>query len=257
MIGKCALRVKTGEGCVLIGIIVNVLAVALGGLCGALFGSRLSGGFTSGLNAVFGICAMGMGISSIVLMENMPAVILAMVLGSSIGLALHVGDWIARGAALLQRPIVKLLGERTGGLPQEEFLSLLVTAIVLFCASGTGIYGSLDAGMTGNATILLSKSILDLFTAAVFACSLGAVVSVIAVPQALIFIALFLAAKAVYPLTTPAMIADFKACGGLLLIATGLRMAKIREFPIADMIPAMVLAMPLSALWVRCIVPLL
>ena len=127
---------------------------------------------------------------------------------------------------------------------------------MLFCASGTGIYGSLDAGMTGEATILLSKSVLDFFTAIVFACSLGAVVSVVAVPQAVIFLALFLMAKVIFPLTTPVMIADFKACGGVLLIATGLRMAKIRDFPIADMIPAMVLVMPVSGVWVRFLAPL-
>ena len=111
--------------------------------------------------------------------------------------------------------------------------------------------------MTGSSTILLSKSVLDLFTAMVFACSLGAVVAVVAVPQFIIFLLLFLAAKAIYPLTTPDMIADFKACGGFLLIATGFRIAKIREFPIADMLPAMVLVMPLSALWTQFITPLL
>lgn len=111
--------------------------------------------------------------------------------------------------------------------------------------------------MTGNATILLSKSILDFFTAVVFACSLGLVTSVIAIPQAIIFLCLFFAARAIFPLTTPTMIADFKACGGFLLIATGLRITKIKDFPIADMLPAMVLVMPLSALWVNCVQPLL
>ena len=76
-------------------------------------------------------------------------------------------------------------------------------------------------------------------------------------PQFIVFMLLFLAAKAIYPLTTPDMIADFKACGGFLLIATGFRIAKIREFPIADMLPAMVLVMPLSALWTQFITPLL
>ena len=52
------------------------------------------------------------------------------------------------------------------------------------------------------------------------------------------------------------MIGDFKACGGVLLLATGFRMLKLKEFPIADMIPAMALVMPLSSLWVNCILPL-
>lgn len=242
----------------MVGIIVNILAVAGGGLLGSLFGKKMSKEFTDSLNTVFGVCAMGMGISSITLMENMPPVILAVVLGTAIGLACKLGRFISRCGEYLQKPVAKLIGGRSGnGMSREEYLSLLVTTIVLFCSSGTGIYGCLDAGMTGNSTILISKSILDLFTAMVFACNLGAVVSLVAAPQFVIFLALFLAAKAIYPLTTPSMIADFKACGGFLLVATGCRIAKMREFPIADMLPAMVLVMPLSGLWVNYIQPLL
>lgn len=242
----------------MIGIIINCLAVIIGGILGMVFGKKMSQEFTAKLNNVFGVCAAGMGISSIVLMENMPPVILAIVLGTVIGLACKLGCLISRAGECLQRPVSKLLGNRgSSTLPKEEYLSLLVTTIVLFCSSSTGIYGSLDAGMTGNCTILISKSILDLFTAMVFACNLGAVVSVVAAPQFVIFTTLFLAAKAIYPLTTPVMIADFKACGGFLLLATGFRIAKMQEFPIADMLPAMVLVMPLSALWTNCIVPLL
>lgn len=140
----------------MIGVIVNVLAVALGGVLGTVFSKKLSTRFTTELNKVFGVCAIGMVISSVPLMQNMPAV-----------------------------------------------------------------------------------------------------TSLVAVPQAAVFFALFFAAKAIYPLTTPTMIGDFKACGGFLLIATGCRIAKMQDFPVADMIPAMVLVMPLSALWTNYITPLL
>lgn len=140
----------------MIGVIVNVLAVALGGVLGTVFSKKLSTRFTTELNKVFGVCAIGMGISSVPLMQNMPAV-----------------------------------------------------------------------------------------------------TSLVAVPQAAVFFTLFFAAKAIYPLTTPTMIGDFKACGGFLLIATGCRIAKMQDFPVADMIPATVLVMPLSALWTNYIAPLL
>ena len=132
-----------------------------------------------------------------------------------------------------------------------------MTVIVLFCASGTGIYGSLDSGMTGDSTILISKSVLDFFTAAIFACNLGYVVSVVAIPQFIIFYILFLLAKFIYPLTTPDMILDFKACGGFLMVATGFRMINVKMFPVADMIPAMIVIMPLSWMWTNWIMPLL
>ena len=83
------------------------------------------------------------------------------------------------------------------------------------------------------------------------------VIAVVAIPQCVIFLIIFAAAKFIFPLTTPDMIADFKACGGFLLLATGFRIAKIHDFPVADMIPAMVLVMPVSWFWVNMIVPVL
>ena len=240
-----------------IGVIIDAASVALGGILGALAGHKLPEHLKVQLNIVLGLCSMGMGISAVGLMKNMPAVIFAIVLGSGIGLAVGLGGWINKGAEAMQRPVARLLHSQNSSMSQEEFTATLVTVIVLFCASGTGIYGSLDAGMTGDSTILISKSILDLFTAAVFACNLGYVVSLVALPQLVIFLALFFGAKGILPMTTPDMIADFKACGGFLMVATGLRMTKIKAFPIADMIPAMVLAMPFSWLWSSCIVPLL
>lgn len=240
-----------------IGVIVDAAAVAVGGILGALAGNLLPEKLKEQLNIVLGLCSMGMGISAIGLMQNMPAVIFAIVLGSGIGLAVGLGNWINKGAEAMQRPVAKLLQGQNSGMSQAEFTATLVTVIVLFCASGTGIYGSLDAGMTGDSTVLISKSILDLFTAAVFACNLGYVVSLVALPQLIIFLALFFGARGILPMTTPEMIADFKACGGFLMVATGLRMTKIKAFPIADMIPAMVLAMPFSWLWSSCILPLL
>ncbi len=58
-----------------IGVIINALVVVIGGIVGALAGDKISESFKENLNTVFGACAMAMGISSVVLMENMPAVV--------------------------------------------------------------------------------------------------------------------------------------------------------------------------------------
>lgn len=240
-----------------VGVIINSLSILFGGIFGALAGHRFSPKFKADLTLVFGVCSMGMGISTIVLMEHMPAVIFSIISGSVIGLLLHVETWINKGAMLLQKPVSILFKNQKSELSQEDFLSALVTIIVLFCASGTGIYGSLTAGMTNDHTILISKSILDFFTAAIFACSLGYVVSTICIPQFLLFVLLFVFAGVILPLTTPSMINDFKACGGFLILATGLRMTGIKNFPIADMLPAMILVMPISWIWVNFVMVLL
>lgn len=234
------------------GVLINTLSILLGGIAGALFGQKMDTKFKTEINLIFGICSMGMGINAIPLMKNMPAVIFAIIIGTALGLVLHLGDWIEKGARSMQKPIANICkNNRT--MKEAEFINQLVTIIVLFCASGTGIYGSLTAGMTGDHSILVSKSILDFFTAAIFASSLGYVVSLIAIPQFLIFFLLFLCAGMILPMTSPAMIDDFKACGGFLMLATGFRMMKIKNFPTADMIPAMILVMPISFLWITYI----
>ena len=233
-----------------IGVIVNVLSVVSGGAIGALAGNKLSMDFKEKLNLILGLCSMGMGISTIVLMQNMPAVIFSVIIGTAIGLVLHLGDRINMVAQGMQKVISKLIKDDRSTGAQEEFIATLVTCIVLFCASGTGIYGSIVSGMTGDHSILIAKSILDMFTGVIFACTLGAVVCIVAVPQFVIFFLLFLLAGIIYPATNEIMIADFKACGGFIMLATGFRMIKVKMFPVADMIPAMIIVMPLSSLWV-------
>ena len=239
------------------GVIINALSVAVGGVIGALVGPKLPARLNAELTKIFGICSMGMGVSAIGLMKNMPAVIFAVIIGTAIGLAVDLGGIINRGAACMEKPVGKLFPNKNKTLSKEEYMSMLVTVIVLFCASGTGIYGSLDSGMSGDHTILISKSILDFFTAMIFGGTLGMVIVAVAIPQCIIFLIIFAAAKFIFPLTTPDMIADFKACGGFLLLATGFRIAKIHDFPVADMIPAMMLVMPVSWLWMNMILPML
>ena len=151
-----------------IGVIINALSVAAGGVIGALFGHKLPAKINSELTKIFGVCSMGMGVSSIGLMKNMPAVIFAVIIGTAFGLAVNLGGIINGGATCMEKPVGKLFPNKNKSMSREEYMSMLVTIIVLFCASGTGIYGSLDSGMSGDHTILISKSILDFSTAMIF-----------------------------------------------------------------------------------------
>ena len=240
-----------------IGVIINTVAIFLGGIAGALLGDKLPEKYKEQLNLIFGLCSMGMGISSIVLMKYMPAVVFALIIGTIVGLVFNLGDKVYELCSKLQRVMVRIVPKKETNMLETEFLAILITVIVLFCSSGMGIYGSLSEGMTGDSSLLITKSILDFFTAAIFACNLGYIVSLIAVPQFVIFTTLFLSASFIVPLTTPDMIADFKACGGFLMLAAGFRILKLKMFPVVDMIPAMILVMPFSWFWVNIIIHLL
>jgi len=231
-----------------VGVLVNAFSVLVGGLLGAAFGRHLPHRIHTTLPLVFGLSALGLGVVSLLKVRSMPAVVLALILGTVIGELMRLETRISAGAGKLQKPMGRLFSH-PHGLDEAEYLQQLVVVLVLFCASGSGIFGSLTEGMTGDATILLTKSVLDLFTAMIFAASLGPVVAAVCLPQLFIFLLLFFSATFLMPLTTPDMLMDFSACGGLLLMATGFRIAGIRFFPIANMLPALVMVMPVSWLW--------
>ncbi|WP_373699559.1 DUF554 domain-containing protein [Neisseria dentiae] len=231
-----------------IGPFVNGSAVVIGGLLGAFAGAKLPERVRVSLNPLFGLCSMGLGIMVIPSVKYFAAVVLASVIGLAIGELCYIEKGINKLAGSARGLIDKVFPP-VGGLSQEEFLDKYVAILVLFCASGTGVFGSMHEGMTGDPSILYIKTILDLFTAGIFAITLGYAVAVIAVPQLVIQLSLAALAAFIVPMTTPEMRADFSAAGGLIMLATGLRICGIKSFPVANMLPGLVLVMPISYLW--------
>lgn len=236
----------------MIGPAINGAALVVGSLLGAAIGPRLDKSLRQQIPLVFGVSAMGIGVSMILKVHAFAPVVLALILGSVFGILVRVEARVQRVSAK-SRSLVEKVARPAAGIGQEEFLDKFVALVVLFCVSGMGVYGSLDEGMTGNPSLLVIKAILDFFTALIFASALGFAVCLLAIPQFAVQAALYLGATQIVPLTTPAMMADFSACGGLIMLATGLRICGIKQFPVADMIPALLLVMPLSWAWTALI----
>ncbi|MFV0263114.1 MAG: DUF554 domain-containing protein [Kluyvera sp.] len=228
-----------------IGPFINAGAVLVGGLIGALLSQRLPERIRVSMTSIFGLASLGIGLLLVIKCANMPVMVLATLVGALIGEFCHLEKGINNGVSRVQKRLIKPGKSRE----HETFIQSYVAIIVLFCASGTGIFGSMHEGMTGDPTILIAKSFLDFFTAMIFACSLGFAVCIISVPMLVIQLTLAFCAFIILPLTTPAMMADFTAVGGLLLLATGLRICGIKMFAVVNMLPALLLAMPISAAW--------
>lgn len=234
------------------GPLINGSAVFIGGVIGALLGTRLPERLRLSMPLIFGAASMCMGVILVLKVSHMPVMVLSVLVGAIIGELIYLEKgigWLggkARGvASLIAR------SEPGNADSQAAFLQSYVAIIVLFCASGTGIFGSMHEGMTGDASVLIAKSFLDFFTAAIFATTLGFAVAIVAVPQLIIQLLLAYGAIFILPMTTPAMQADFSAVGGVLMFVTGFRICGIKVFPVANMLPALIIAMPISSLWVH------
>ena len=232
----------------LTGPYVNGVAVIVGGLFGALIGTRIPDRVKTALPLTFGLCSVGLGINLVIKVKYMPAVVLAMVIGAIIGEMFFLEKQIGRVAGTT-RGLINRIFPPVQGLTHDEFTEKFIAILVLFCASGTGIFGAMHEGMTGDPSILYIKTVLDLFTAAIFATMLGFSVMTIGVPLIIVQVALAMLAVYILHLITPDMMADFSCAGGLIMVATGLRICNIKAFPVANMLPGLILVMPISALW--------
>ncbi len=232
----------------MIGPFINGAALFVGSAAGALMGRQLSDNLRRRMPLVFGCAAMGVGVTMIVKIKFPAPVVLAFILGTLLGELIQLEAGIQKIAQFTRNWIDKIT-RPSGQMSQEEFLDKYVALVVLFCMSGMGIYGSLSEGITGDPTLLIVKAILDLFTAPIFSATMGFSVCMLIIPQFLVQTTLYFAASLILPLVTPDMMLDFSGCGGLILLATGFRICGIKQFPVAGMIPSLVLVMPLSWIW--------
>lgn len=224
-----------------IGVFTNVAAVLLGCLCGAPLGKLLPQRVKEALPLAFGACSIGIGINSIIKVHSMTPVVLAMLVGLLIGTLVHLEKHTQR----FFKGLVKTL--HLGG--ENVDMDLYITVVALFCCSGFGWYSVLTEAIAGDPNLLFSKAVLDFFTALVFASTLGFSTVAIPFPQIVIFLALFGVGKVLAPFLTDTMFADLSGLGGVLTMCAGFRVAKIKNMPIVDMMPSLILVMPFSMLW--------
>ncbi|MDD2956911.1 MAG: DUF554 family protein [Lachnospiraceae bacterium] len=225
-----------------IGVITDCLCVLAGALAGCAAGHLLPEKLRTDLNVLLGFCSIAIGIISIIKVSAMAPVAVAVLLGYVIGAVLKLEDrlTVLMGGILRRLPIP---------VSQDFSMERYITVMVLFCASGFGIYGTFVEAMSGDSSILLSKSVLDAVTALIFAITLR--YAVVIVPAFMLVVLLIMSGigSLIAPIVTPSMLLDFTACGGILTMAAGLRVSGIKVMAITNLIPALILVMPLSWLW--------
>lgn len=223
------------------GVIINCIAVFLGGILGAFLKDHFPKKLTETLPNIFGLSAITMGIYLIIRLESLAAVVLAVIAGTIFGELLSLEDNLLVGLHKLESKLPVNL--------DEDQLDILISMIILFCFSGTGIFGAMNSAMTGDHSILYAKAVMDFFTAVIFGTTAGYLVGFIAIPQLIVGVLLFGGASYILPVVTDVMLNNFKACGGIITLAVGLKIANITKTRVLNILPALILVFPLSSLF--------
>lgn len=232
----------------MVGPFINSAGIILGGIVGVLLARHIPKRLQEGLPATFALASISIGIVMVVKVHFMPAVILALIIGTAVGELLSLEQGVKWGANKTRVLLERIIPSRSS-LPPQEFAQSFTAMIVLFCASGLGVVGSLTEGVTGDFQLLFVKALMDFFTALIFSISLGIALVAIAIPQLLIQVALVFLATLIMPYMDDIAFADFSACGGIIMIAVGLRIAQIKIFAVVNFLPALLFVVPISYLW--------
>lgn len=220
------------------GTIVNVVAVLVGSGIGLAVGNRLPERLQRIITAGLGLSVLLIGVQMALKVQNMLVVIASMVLGGVIGEVLEIEAGLERAGEWLKARA------RTGS---GTFVTGYVTASLVFCVGPMTIVGSIQEGMSGNAEIIYTKSMLDGAASIAFASSLGVGVSFAAITVLVLQGALTLLGKQMAFLLRPELLNELTATGGLLILAIGLLLLEVKRLRVANLLPALVVAVLLTA----------
>ena len=239
-----------------VGTLVNVATVLLGAGLGVALGHRLPQRtrdvVTDGLGLVTLVIALlsAFAVTDAALVDHiggsapMLVVLGSVLVGGIAGSLLHLERRVEGVGGWLQRRLTS----ETGSTERHRFIEGFVASSLVFCTGPLTILGSLNDGLGRGAEELYLKAVLDGFAAMAFAASFGwgvaaSAITVLVVQGGLTVVGLLLG-----DVLPTAYVAALTATGGVLLIGVAFRLLRVREIPVADLLPALLVAPFLVAL---------
>jgi uncharacterized membrane protein YqgA involved in biofilm formation len=122
------------------------------------------------------------------------------------------------------------------------FVEGFVTASMVFCVGPLTFLGSLSDGLGRGADQLLLKAVLDGFASIAFAASLGWGVAASAIVVLVVQGTVTAIGAVLGDVLPEAHVVALGATGGVMLIGVALRLLRIRQVAVADLLPALVVA---------------
>lgn len=233
------------------GTIINVIAIILGGILGRLFGKLLSERYQDTLNKVCGVSVLFIGIAGalegmLAIQENQVVsqkammIVICMSLGAFIGELLNIEKQFERFGEWLKK--------KTGNSKEKLFVEGFVTASFTVCIGAMAIVGAIEDGIFGDYSILATKAVLDFIIIMVMTGTMGKGCVFSAIPVAILQGSVTLLANFIKPVMTDAALANLSMIGSILIFCVGLNLVWGKKIRVANLLPAVVLAVIMAFL---------
>lgn len=217
------------------GTLLNTATVAGGALIGLAVGKYIPGTYKDIAQAALGLVTVGLGLKLFLQARSILLVAAALVLGGCLGLALGLQSGLESFGEWARRTV--------GG--QGGFTQVVVTTSILFCVGPMTLLGCLRDALEDDMELLAIKSTMDGFVALFFAATVSGGEGLL-VTAVVVFVVQGAITIAASPLKRFAndehMIAEATATGGAMLCGIGLGLLELKDIPVANYIPALLLA---------------
>lgn len=227
------------------GTILNTLAIVAGGFLGGLFGRFLGENVQDGVIKACGISTLFIGLSGtlekmlsvengVVVSSGSMLIIACLVIGGIAGELLDIEGGFERFGSWLKI--------KSGNAKDKRFVEAFVTASLTVCIGAMAIVGSISDGLTGDYSILATKSILDLIIIMVMSCSLGKGAVFSAIPVAIFQGSITVLAGLLRPIMTTGALNNLSLVGNVLIFCVGVNLVWGKHVKVANLLPGIVVA---------------
>lgn len=229
-----------------IGTIVNMIAILIGSTIGMFLQNGLKERYRNTIMTALGLATIFIGVtgalSGIYTIENgklstnhIMLMIISLTLGGFIGEFINVEARLERLGELCKKTF-KVSGEKG-----ENFVEGFVNSSLLVCVGAMAIIGSLQDGLTGDASMLFAKSILDGIAMIIFASTLGIGVYFSAIPLGIYQGGITLSAKWIQPYLSDQLISNISFVGSILIFAIGINLIFGKKIKTGNLLPAILI----------------
>lgn len=228
-----------------LGTIINTAAIVAGGAGGALFGRFLKENVQDTLTKCCGVSTLFIAVTGAleqmltvengaVVSHGAMLVIGCLTIGAVIGELLDLEGAFERFGEWLK--------QKTGNAKDKRFVDAFVTASLTVCIGAMAIVGSIEDGITGDYSILATKSVLDFIIIMVMSCSMGRGAVFSAIPVAILQGSITALAGLLRPVMTAAALANLSMVGSVLIFCVGVNLVWGKKVRVANLLPAIVVA---------------
>ncbi len=228
-----------------LGTIINVFAIIVGGLLGMLFGRFIGDRHRDTLCKACGLAVIFIGVAGA--LKGMFSV--------SDGKIVYGGDFLIIGCLALGGLVGELINieggfekfgawlkRKTHSTGDNSFIEGFVNASFTVCIGAMAIVGSINDGLYGDHTVLVTKAILDFIIIMVMAASLGKGTVFSAIPVALLQGGVTALSVLIKPIMTDKALLYLSVVGNILIFCVGINLVFGKKIKVANLLPAIIFA---------------